>query len=172
VDPLVLEAAADGAVAAEQLPEEVRAAPRRVLLFAGDHVARAHDVVIAGALAVLAAAFADAHAAERRAREAPAVVGISKMGLGPRRPVVRPEAHVIDDRIRVDDLAGFIRPCGSKIAFNSRIASISSGPNIFTSSSARDCPSPCSPDSEPPYATTRSAASDMNPRNASTPPSV
>ena len=47
-------------------------------------------------------------------------------------------------------LPGFIFHAGSQIVLNSRNASISSGPNIFGSNSARDWPSPCSPESEPP----------------------
>ena len=40
---------------------------------------------------------------------------------------------------------GFIRPSGSQIALNSRKAPTRSSPYIFGSSSARACPSPCSP---------------------------
>lgn len=54
-------------------------------------------------------------------------------------------------------LPGFIFHSGSQIRLNSRMAWISSGPYCFSSSSARCCPSPCSPDSDPPYRTTRSA---------------
>jgi len=43
-----------------------------------------------------------------------------------------------------------MRPSGSKIALNSANARTSAGPNIFGSSAARDWPSPCSPESEPP----------------------
>ena len=49
-------------------------------------------------------------------------------------------------------LPGFIFQSGSQIALNSRNASMSSSPNIFGRSSARDWPSPCSPESEPPSA--------------------
>ncbi len=48
---------------------------------------------------------------------------------------------------------------------NSRNASINSGPNIFGSRAARDCPSPCSPESEPPKLSTTSAARVINSRN-------
>ena len=63
-----------------------------------------------------------------------------------------------------ETLPGFILPSGSQIALNSRNASTSSGPNIRSSSSARACPSPCSPESEPPYDATSAAASSMNAR--------
>lgn len=46
----------------------------------------------------------------------------------------------------------------------------SSGPNIFVSNSPRPWPSPCSPDSDPPCATTRSAARSTNARMRATPP--
>lgn len=45
-------------------------------------------------------------------------------------------------------------------------------PYIFGSSSARACPSPCSPDSEPPCATTTSASSSEKRRKRPTPASV
>ena len=69
-------------------------------------------------------------------------------------------------------LPGFIFPSGSQIDLNSRNASISCGPYIFGSSSARCCPSPCSPEREPPYPMTRSAASSRNERHFSTPGAV
>ena len=47
-------------------------------------------------------------------------------------------------------LPGFIFQSGSQADLNLRKACISSGPNILGSSSARACPSPCSPESEPP----------------------
>ena len=48
----------------------------------------------------------------------------------------------------------------------------SSGPNITGSSAARACPSPCSPDSDPPNFAHRAAASPRNDPNAATPLAV
>src|SRR5438046_3747515 len=66
-------------------------------------------------------------------------------------------------------LPGFIFQSGSQIDLNSRKPSTSSSPNIFGSSSARDWPSPCSPESEPPSESTRSEASSRNRRNVPIP---
>ncbi len=66
---------------------------------------------------------------------------------------------------------GFIFHSGSQSALNSRNACISSGPNIFSSSAPRACPSPCSPENDPPYDATRSAASSRNARNFAIPAS-
>ncbi|CNF10522.1 Uncharacterised protein [Mycobacterium tuberculosis] len=66
-------------------------------------------------------------------------------------------------------LPGFILPSGSQIRLNSRIARISSGPYWRSSSSPRCCPSPCSPDSDPPNEVTRSAASSMKLRYSAIP---
>src|SRR5438477_2938703 len=60
---------------------------------------------------------------------------------------------------------GFIFQSGSQIDLNSRKPSTRSSPNIFGRSSARDWPSPCSPDSEPPSESTRSAASSRKRRH-------
>ena len=54
-------------------------------------------------------------------------------------------------------------------ALNSRNACISSGPNITGRNSARAWPSPCSPESEPPYLTTSAAASPRKPRQCAMP---
>ena len=67
-------------------------------------------------------------------------------------------------------LCGFIRFSGSQIRLKSANAPTSSGPNIFSSISARDWPSPCSPESDPPSDTTRSAASSRKPRHLRRPP--
>ncbi len=56
-------------------------------------------------------------------------------------------------------LPGFIFQSGSQMDLNSRKASTSSCPNILGSISALLWPSPCSPESEPPSDTQRSAAS-------------
>ena len=69
-------------------------------------------------------------------------------------------------------LPGFMRLSGSQSALNSRKASTSSGPNILGSSAARACPSPCSPENDPPKRTTRSAARSINSRKLPFPPRV
>src|SRR5437763_2840180 len=65
-------------------------------------------------------------------------------------------------RYGLTTLPGFIVPRGSQMVLNCRNASTSSGPNIFDRNCAFDCPSPCSPDSDPPYDTTSELASSMN----------
>ena len=92
-------------IAPEHLPEQVRAAAGRMLLLERDHVARAHHVVVILPLAVLAPAATDADAPEGRTREAPVVFGEAEVGLRLRGPIRRTETEMIDDRIRLDDLA-------------------------------------------------------------------
>src|SRR5579885_1321221 len=78
------------------------AAPaRRMLLLHRRHVARAHDA----ALGLVAAAFADADAAHRRALEAAALGEEMEMGRKLGRPIVRAEAQIGRDGIGIDDLA-------------------------------------------------------------------
>lgn len=64
---------------------------------------------------------------------------------------------------------GFIRSSGSQIPLKSSKAVMICGGYIRGSSSARAWPSPCSPDSDPPCATTRSAAAIMKSRKFCTP---
>ncbi len=52
---------------------------------------------------------------------------------------------------------GFSRPSGSHAAFSSAKAPTSCGPYMRSRNSERDRPSPCSPESDPPSSTTRSA---------------
>src|SRR5207244_911022 len=66
-------------LALQHLEEQVGAATRAVLFFAGDHVARTHRA------ALMAPARPDAHAAERGAGKAARVRGILELGLGLRR---------------------------------------------------------------------------------------
>ena len=56
-------------------------------------------------------------------------------------------------------IPGFNRFAGSKIALNSPNAAIAAGEYISGRNSLRALPSPCSPDSDPPYRTTSVAAS-------------
>ena len=72
-------------------------------------------------------------------------------------------------RYGLTTLPGFIFPSGSQIPLNSRNACTRSAPNIFGKNSARACPSPCSPDSEPSYRTQRFVASSINARHFLTP---
>ena len=67
------------------------------------------------------------------------------------RPVGRRAAGARRARPGWTTLPGFIRSCGSKSALTSPNSATTSSPNIRGSSSPRDWPSPCSPDSEPPY---------------------
>ena len=66
-------------------------------------------------------------------------------------------------------LFGFMRLCGSQIALNSRNACISSGPYMIGRNSAFAWPSPCSPESEPPYFTTSAAAAARKRRQCAMP---
>ena len=151
-------------LAVQHLPEQVRAAAGRVLLLACDHVARAHHA------ALRTAAVADPDAADRGVGEAAAVVRVGEVGLDGRRPVARARSGgSTRSGYGSTTLPGFILPSGSQIALNSRNASTSSSPNIFGSSSARDWPSPCSPESEPPSESTRSAASSRKRRQVAMP---
>ena len=97
--------ALDGAIAANELLEQVRAAAGRVPLLVGDHEARTHHVVVRVALAVLPAALPDPDAARGRANEAPAVVGKAKVSIELLRVVIGPELQLVVERIGVDDLA-------------------------------------------------------------------
>ncbi len=69
-------------------------------------------------------------------------------------------------------IPGFIPPRGSHTSLYAPNRSITRGPYILGSSSARACPSPCSPDSDPPCATTRSASSSEKARKRATPGAV
>src|SRR5690348_12180497 len=69
-------------------------------------------------------------------------------------------------------LPGFIFQSGSQIDLNSRKPSTRSSPNILGKSSARDWPSPCSPESEPPSERTRSEASSRKRRKVLIPSAV
>ncbi|CPU64600.1 Uncharacterised protein [Mycobacteroides abscessus] len=60
---------------------------------------------------------------------------------------------------------GFMTSCGSNSALNRSMSAIASGLYMTGSSSERARPSPCSPESEPPYFATSSAASSMNVRS-------
>ena len=67
-------------------------------------------------------------------------------------------------------IPGLSRPAPSQIAFHSPNAASIAGLNWRASSSLRARPSPCSPLSVPPCATTRSAARPMNARKRASPP--
>ena len=65
--------------------------------------------------------------------------------------------------------SGLSRPSGSQMPLNSSNARMIGGGYIRGSSSARAAPSPCSPESDPPCATARSAASSRNARKFAIP---
>ena len=66
-------------------------------------------------------------------------------------------------------MPGFSTSSGSSTPFTRAMTSRAAGEYMCGSSSPRARPSPCSPDSEPPYPATRRAASVMNARNACAP---
>src|SRR5262249_4926098 len=76
---LVFPSVQDRTVAAQHLPEQVRAPTSRMLLLVGHHVTRAHHVVLA--LRALSAATPDAHAAQRCACEAATIVREAEVRL-------------------------------------------------------------------------------------------
>ena len=86
----------------------------------------------------------------RGMREAALVVDEVKMCRGFLRREVRTQAKIRRYRVWVDDLAGVHLPFRVPDVLNSRKASQISAPYIFGRNSALDCPSPCSPDSDPP----------------------
>ena len=140
-----------------------RAAARRVLLLARDHEARAHDA------AVGAAALADPDAARRRVRERAVVVREREVRLHLAAAGSRRRAAGSRDRVRVDDLARVHLPVRvpDRLELAERLDQLAR----TSSAAARPCdwPSPCSPESEPPCETTRSAASSRKERNARMP---
>ena len=82
----------------------MRAAARRVFLFARGHEARAHHA------GVELAAFADADAAQHGAIDAAFVVAEMQMRLRRPRFVLRAEAEVLRRLVGIDDLAGVHLP--------------------------------------------------------------
>lgn len=69
-------------------------------------------------------------------------------------------------------IPGFMPPAGSHTSLYAPKSAITSGPYIRGRSSARACPSPCSPDREPPWETTRSASSPEKLRKRAIPAGV
>ena len=137
---------------------------RRVHLVVRRLVARAHHP------AAGLPALADPDAASLGLGEVAVVVGIAEQRqqlsvLG--RPEV-PDRLV--ERGRLDDhAAGSSARAGSQMCFISASSARPSDPYMRPSSSERARPSPCSPETEPPRATTRSVASSTNDRYAATP---
>ncbi len=66
-------------------------------------------------------------------------------------------------------IRGFIPPAGSHTSLYAPKSRTTSSPYILGRSSARAWPSPCSPEREPPWETTRSARSEENSRKRATP---
>src|SRR5581483_10618757 len=152
--------------ALEHLEQQPRPPAGGVHLLAGHHVARAHRA------AGFSPALADPDAAQGGVGEAAPVLVEGEVRLRLGRSVVGAEAQVLVDAVGIDHLARVHLASGSQRRLNSRNACMISGPNIFGRNSARAWPSPCSPDSDPPYLTTRSAASLMKARNFSMPARV
>src|SRR4030095_13299456 len=98
LDVLVLPAIGER-IASQHLEQQVRAAARRMRLLARHLVTRTHRA------AVVAAAFPDADAAERREREAATVVLKREMRGRLRWAVIGAEAQVLVGSVRIDDLA-------------------------------------------------------------------
>jgi hypothetical protein len=82
----------------QHLEQQAGAPARRVHLLARDHVTRAHRPALG------AAALADAEAALRRRREAPAVARETEVRLDPPRAVGGPEPQVRVERVGLDQL--------------------------------------------------------------------
>src|SRR5262249_25907008 len=116
----------------------------RALLLKRDHVARAHHA------AFMAPAFAHAYAAHGRLGVNPLIVREFETGVGPPRFVVRAQPQILVNSEKLEHLAPIHLPFRLERILHSRNACTNSSPNICGRSSARDCPSPCSPESDPP----------------------
>ena len=129
-------------VALHHIEQQMSPAAGRVLFLTRDHVTGAHVTTFG------AAAHSYADTAQSGVIEAPMVIGIFEVGDERRRVVIGSDFQVFVEQIGGSpiSLPGFILYSGSQIALNSRIACMSSGPNIFGHSSPRDWPSPCSPE--------------------------
>jgi len=95
----ILPSAIEG-IALQHLEEQVRAAARRVRLFARGAIARTHRP------AVVAAAIADADTADRAEREAAVIPRKAELRRRLWRMVVGAEPQILIDAVRRDDLAG------------------------------------------------------------------
>src|SRR5689334_22937919 len=84
------------------LEEEMSAAARRVLFFARHHEGRTHRVLVT--LAAEPAALSDADTAQRRVREAAAVVRVLEIGLERFGRIIGAEPKVLVDAVWIDDL--------------------------------------------------------------------
>ena len=138
-----------------------------VLLLPGGQVARAHHA----AVRVVGDALADAHAAvggpcERAARRAAKPAAPSRESAAPANT-----RRSASSRAGRTSTPGLSRSSGSKMRLDLREQRRwPPAEYIRGSSSARARPSPCSPDSDPPCAPTRSAASLMNDAEVARPP--
>ena len=132
-----------------------------VLLVPGGQVGRAHETAGRGGVG---AALADADAAVHGLGEIPVVVGEART----RRPPARRGRTAGAGRHRAGSgrtsTPGLSRSAGSKIALTAANNSIAAREYMIGSSSLRARPSPCSPEQEPPCATTSAAASSMKSR--------
>ena len=89
--------------------------------------------------------------------EKPPLVGSTGSALGRRRSASTALGRTITPGLRTS--------CGSNSALTCSNSEMASGEYMTGSSSERARPSPCSPDSEPPYLATSSAASVMKVRS-------
>src|SRR4051794_24578467 len=82
----------------------VRASPRGVPLFMRHHKTGAHGVTF-GRSRIFSPAFANAHATQRGMCKAAVVLWILKMSRRVPGMVIGPEAQILVDTVRIDDLA-------------------------------------------------------------------
>ena len=128
----------------QHFKQHVRAAASGMLFFERGHVAWTHGA------GILFAARTQSKTAQRSFRERPVIVWIGKVRVRLCRVIVRAEPQIFCWQVRLDHFvrihAVFRIPRGLEFAE----CADQFGPNIFGSSAPRDCPSPCSPESEPP----------------------
>jgi len=100
--------------------------------------------------AVQFAAGPQSDASRRGVGEGAVVAEEFEVRLGLERLVVHAQPQVLRRRIRIDQLMRVEMVPGVPDRLEFAKARMSSGPNILGSNAPRDCPSPCSPESEPP----------------------
>ena len=131
-------------VRAQHLEEQVGPAAGRVLLLARDHVAGAHRAALG------ASALAHAHAAQGGSAQAALVLGEAEVGLWLRGCVAGAQAQVLVQPVGIDHLAGVHLPVRVPDGLELAEGLAPARAEHLGESSARDWPSPCSPESEPP----------------------
>src|SRR5579872_224364 len=97
-------------IAMQHFPKQVRAATRRMHLFAGDHITRTHCVL--SAFAIFAAALSNPNAAQRGMGEAAVIIReLEVCGWVPGM-VVRSQSQVLIDVIRINKFSWIHLPIG------------------------------------------------------------